>query len=59
MILLSSLTASVTLGVVSNDIVMTNTEGSYISWLGFFFFFRIAVATSSSCETVSSVASNC
>ncbi|KAI6751077.1 hypothetical protein HG530_013991 [Fusarium avenaceum] len=40
----------------SNDAVVIVdgiTQNTYISWLGFFFFLRIAVATSSSCEKVS------
>ena len=53
MILLSSLTASVTLGDVSYLPSLCTTQITYINWLGFFFFLRIAVATSSSYSKVS------
>lgn len=54
--LLSSLTASVTLSLGQ---CLPNDRGerviSYMSWLGFFFFLRIAVAVSSSCSGVSNL----
>ena len=51
MMLLSSLMASVTLrsGIVSRQGGGEEGQaGTYISWLGFFFFLRMAVAVSSS-----------
>jgi len=52
--LLSSLTASVTLVSVRILLVfLYPSVNAYISWLGFFFFLRMAVAVSSSCHKVS------